>query len=97
MLNNLGERLRRCRTDRKMTQEQLAECAGTTQAVIQKIENGKSVRPRKIEGIAKACKTTPEYLMYGVEEDGFKAAVADLIEKYGDDHGSIVGGVKELL
>ena len=48
-LHTLGERLRYRRRQMGWTQEQLAVQAGTNQAVIQKIENGKSLRPRKID------------------------------------------------
>ena len=49
---NLGQRMRQRRQEKGWTQEQLAVRAGTNQAVIQKIENGKSLRPRKIDQIA---------------------------------------------
>jgi len=47
------------------TQEQLAVQAGTNQAVIQKIENGKSLRPRKIDEIASVLEVNPAWLMFG--------------------------------
>ncbi|MES9926977.1 MAG: helix-turn-helix transcriptional regulator, partial [Candidatus Thiodiazotropha sp. 6PDIVS] len=43
-MDTLGSRLRRKRRERGWTQEELALRAGTNQAVIQKIENGKSLR-----------------------------------------------------
>lgn len=45
-----GQRLRKLRRD--LTQEELAALAGTNQAVIQKIENGKSKRPRILAELA---------------------------------------------
>jgi transcriptional regulator with XRE-family HTH domain len=62
---SLGKRLRRRRREIGFTQEQLAERAGTTQAVIQKIENGKSLRPRKIDMIASALEVKSAWLMFG--------------------------------
>jgi transcriptional regulator with XRE-family HTH domain len=50
------------------TQEQLAVQAGTNQAVIQKIENGKSLRPRKIDEIAAVLEVNPAWLMFGEEK-----------------------------
>jgi ribosome-binding protein aMBF1 (putative translation factor) len=44
-MTTLAARLRSKRRQLGWTQERLAEAAGTTQAVIQKIENGKSLRP----------------------------------------------------
>ncbi len=52
------------------TQMYLAERVGTSQAVIQKIENGKSLRPRILEQIANALAVKPAWLMFGVEEVG---------------------------
>ena len=63
----LGERLRQARKDRGWTQEQLAEQSGTSQAVIQKIENGKSLRPRKIDVIARVLDVDPAWLLFGGE------------------------------
>lgn len=67
---SLANRLRMKRRDRGWTQEQLAAAAGTTQAVIQKIENGKSLRPRRIEEIAKALEADPAWLMFGAQAVG---------------------------
>jgi transcriptional regulator with XRE-family HTH domain len=64
-LRTLGERLRYCRRQMGWTQEQLAVQAGTNQAVIQKIENGKSLRPRKIDQIAAVLEVNPAWLMFG--------------------------------
>jgi transcriptional regulator with XRE-family HTH domain len=61
----LGKRLRSVRKERGWTQEQLAVQAGTSQAVIQKIENGKSLRPRKIDIIARVLEVDPAWLMFG--------------------------------
>ena len=62
---SLGKRLRGRSRELGLTQEQLAERAGTTQAVIQKIENGKSLRPRKIDEIASALDVNAAWLMFG--------------------------------
>ena len=67
-LHTLGERLRYRRRQMGWTQEQLAVQAGTNQAVIQKIENGKSLRPRKIDEIATVLEVNPAWLMFGDEK-----------------------------
>ncbi len=64
---NLGDRMRSSRQEKGWTQEQLAVRAGTNQAVIQKIENGKSLRPRKIDQIAAVLEINPAWLMFGDE------------------------------
>ena len=69
-LSSLGGRLRVRRKELGWTQMYLAEQVGTSQAVIQKIENGKSLRPRILEQIADALGVRPAWLMFGVEEVG---------------------------
>ncbi len=68
--SNLGMRLRKRRKEMGWTQTELAERVGTSQAVIQKIENGKSLRPRILEELAEALDVKPAWLMFGVEEAG---------------------------
>ena len=68
--STLGWRLRRRRKELGLTQTELADKVGTSQAVIQKIENGKSLRPRILEEIAAALDVKPAWLMFGVEEAG---------------------------
>lgn len=62
---NIGNRLRRTRKEQGLTQEQLAAQCGSKQAVIQKIENGKSLRPRQIEEIAEILGVNPAWLQFG--------------------------------
>jgi transcriptional regulator with XRE-family HTH domain len=69
-ISTLGGRLRRRRKELGWTQVHLAERVGTSQAVIQKIENGKSLRPRILEEIAAALGVRPAWLQFGVEEVG---------------------------
>ncbi len=66
--STLAGRLRKRRKDIGWTQIQLAEEVGTSQAVIQKIENGKSLRPRILEDLATALDVLPSWLMFGVDE-----------------------------
>ena len=66
----LGGRLRLRRKELGWTQTELATMVGTSQAVIQKIENGKSLRPRILEEIAEALGVRPSWLMFGVQEVG---------------------------
>lgn len=79
----LGERLRQTRKERGWTQEQLAEQAGTSQAVIQKIENGKSLRPRKIDIIARVLEVDPAWLLFGGERvHGLEAQAQELAQAW---------------
>ena len=68
--STLAGRLRARRKEIGWTQTHLAEMAGTSQAVIQKIENGKSLRPRILEQLASKLGVSPSWLMFGVEEAG---------------------------
>jgi transcriptional regulator with XRE-family HTH domain len=61
----LGDRLRHARLRRGWSQRILAEWASTSSSVIQKIENGKSLRPRNIVTIAEALEVEPSWLMFG--------------------------------
>ncbi|MDH3317802.1 MAG: helix-turn-helix domain-containing protein [Gammaproteobacteria bacterium] len=74
----LATRLRTARNHRAWSQQGLANRACTTQAVIQKIEKGKSLRPRNIVAIAKALEVGPSWLMFGasVSEDLSPEAIA---------------------
>ena len=62
---HIGIRLRSARREKGLTQDQLAKEAGTNQAVIQKIENGKSLRPRQIMQIAEVLDVNPAWLQFG--------------------------------
>jgi len=68
--SSLGDRLRCQRRERGWTQEQLATKADTSQAVIQKIENGRSLRPRKIDALAIALGVSPSWLLFGEDPNG---------------------------
>ena len=61
----IGKRLRALRQGGSLTQEDLARLANTSQAVIQKIENGKSLRPRNIPELAVVLEVNPAWLQWG--------------------------------
>ncbi len=61
----VADRLRELRTAKGLTQTQLAELAGTNQAALQKIENGKSRRPRCIASLAVVLGVNPAWLAWG--------------------------------
>lgn len=75
-ISTLGGRLRTRRHELGWTQMYLAERVGTSQAVIQKIENGKSTRPRNLETIAHALSVSPSWLQFGEEDPDTLNAVA---------------------
>lgn len=67
--DTLADRLRAARKEAGLTQEELAEAAHTTQSVIQKIENGHSKRPRRINDIAAVLGVSPGWLLFGAEAE----------------------------
>ena len=64
-IEHIGARLRMIRTERGLTQDQVAARVGTGQDVIQKIENGHSLRPRILMEIAEALDVNPAWLQFG--------------------------------
>lgn len=66
-MQTLADRLRISREKKGLTQQELADLAGTTQQNIQNIEAGVVQRPRKIGAIAKALGDSPAWLQFGVE------------------------------
>ncbi len=83
-LKTLGERVRYKRHQKGWTQDQLAMHADTNQAVIQKIENGKSLRPRKIDKIAAVLDVNPAWLMFGESQAEVLSNEAREIASYWD-------------
>ncbi len=81
-MNVRGTKWRKRRRERGLTQEQLAIKAGTNQAVIQKIENGKSLRPRKINEIAKVLGVNPAWLMFGDRSTILSPEAVELAEAW---------------
>ena len=63
--DKIGQRIRKLRRDRDLTQMEFAALANTNQAVIQKIENGKSKRPRILADLAIALEVNPAWLQWG--------------------------------
>ncbi len=62
----LATRLTEARLHRGMTQTQLADVVGTSQSVVQKIENGRSTMPRMLPELAEVLDVPVEWLLYGV-------------------------------
>jgi transcriptional regulator with XRE-family HTH domain len=75
----IGARLRIARREKNLTQDQLGAQSGDSQAVIQKIENGNSIRPRNIMALAAALGVNPAWLQFG-------EPYATRTRPEGDDH-----------
>ena len=61
----IGTRLREARLAKGITQEKLATLAGTNQAVVQKIENGKAIHTRIVDRLSLALQVNPAWLQWG--------------------------------
>ncbi len=88
----LSERLRCKRRQKCLTQKQMATLVGTSQAVIQKIENNCSLRPRLIDKIAAVLGVRTAWLMYGEgpeqDLDAEVREVAEALSKIPEPHRS---------
>jgi transcriptional regulator with XRE-family HTH domain len=66
----LGEKVYRLRTEKKLTQQELADRAGISQAIISRLERKvrANVNADVLKGLAKALGCTTDYLV-GMHED----------------------------
>lgn len=72
----LGENVRRWRTRRAMSQDDLATAAGVTQATVWRVERGdKPTRPSTLRKLADALKVDPAKLL-GDEDEKVEAGNA---------------------
>lgn len=62
---SLADRVKQKRIELGLTQAEAAEMAGIRQQSWQSIEDGKTLKPRNIIGIAKALKSDADWLMNG--------------------------------
>lgn len=67
-LTSLAERLKWARRRLDLTQDQFAELVGTTRVQIQKIENGRTLRPRNVGKLAEVGKVPAAWLQFGYAE-----------------------------
>lgn len=73
---NTGSRIKKLREGLNISQTDLAEMIHSTKQTIYKYENGivTNIPPDKIEAIAVALKTSPQYLMGWMDEDYLERA-----------------------
>lgn len=78
-LESFGERLKELRTQKKMSQTQLADMVGLRYAHISRYENGGSLPSAEmLMKLSQALAVSTDYLLFGKKED---AAIADLKDK----------------
>lgn len=64
-MQNLAERVAKRREELGLSQQTLAKTIKVTQQSINKIESGQTRSPRNIEELAKALNVSPQWLMFG--------------------------------
>ena len=67
---SIAERVKARRKELGLTQYQLADLVGIAQTAIQRLEKGDTKNPRNIEALARALQCTPEYLRFGISDNG---------------------------
>lgn len=77
--STIGDRIRELRRSRGMTQEELAETSGLSDAVIKKIEQGGNARMETLHKIAKALGVVTVYFVTPTSPEPKEAAVDDLV------------------
>ncbi|MBK5254352.1 MAG: helix-turn-helix transcriptional regulator [Peptostreptococcaceae bacterium] len=71
--SNIGKRIKEKRNELGLTLENVASVSGVSRQTIQRYESGviKNIPSERIENIAKALRTTPDYLMGWSDLDSF--------------------------
>lgn len=93
---NTGSRIKKLREELNMSQTDLAEIIHSTKQTIYKYENGivTNIPPDKIEAIAIALKTSPQYLMGWMDENYIDLALKQQKEYVFDYMGSAFSDVE---
>ena len=77
-MDTIGDRLRRVRERKLITQADLSAESGVTEATISRIENGQTgpTRPSTARKLAQVLGVDPVWLMFGEEESEGKVLAA---------------------
>ena len=80
----LGEKIQRLRTERGLTQQELADRAGVSQTIISRLESKArhNVNADVLKGLAKALGCTTDYLV-GMHEDDESESLATAVALVG--------------
>lgn len=91
---NLGKRLKRARTLRKKTQEQVAVASGASQAEISALESRDSKTSERLFSLADALDVSPRWLLTGEEPSGLDGPAVKR-DKTLDEIAALLPGMKE--
>lgn len=76
-MSTLAQRCKQRREELNLSQQQLADASGRTQAAVGYIETGMTKHPRNPWALAKALQCNPFWLMFGESDDQEKETPAD--------------------
>lgn len=85
VMSTIGERIRRLRKAKPMTQIQLSAAVGIDQSTLSDIENGSSTKPEVFLAICRELQTTPEHLVHEENRDDIGEAKVLAIYRSLDD------------
>ena len=81
----IGRRIKQCRLDRKMTQEELADEINISVAFLSRVERGNAhLNLRRLTQIAEVLKVSPGYLLTGsntTSKDYLKEDFKNILDK----------------
>ena len=82
-----GDRIRRLRESKKLTQEEMAKLLNTTKQTISKYEKGivTNIPSDKIEAMAKVLNSTPEYILGWEQVQKNNDAIVDIVVRLRSD------------
>lgn len=83
-----GERIKKLREKKKMTQEEMAKFLKTTKQTISKYEKGivTNIPSDRIESMAKLLNTTPEYILGWEKEEKNNNTIASIVIRLRTDN-----------
>lgn len=78
-LTEIATRIMQRRKELKLSLQDVADIAGISRSTLQRYESGgiKNIPIQRLDGLAKALKTSPEWIM-GTRQDGWYSALIDL-------------------
>lgn len=97
----IGRRIKQCRLDRKMTQEELADEINISVAFLSRVERGNAhLNLRRLTQIAEVLKVSPGYLLTGsntTSKDYLKEDFKNILDKCNPEQQKLIYEISELV
>ena len=97
----IGRRIKQCRLDRKMTQEELADEINISVAFLSRVERGNAhLNLRRLTQIAEVLKVSPGYLLTGsntTSKDYLKEDFRLILEECTPEQRQLIYKISELI